>query len=212
MSMDFSVGHAHLVFGTREAIQETIDLFLQKTGSELFLYSYKNLSVGDVRSIQGRAVQTTASGQLIVIEADALVLAAQNALLKMIEEPQEGTTYLIIVPPSSYVIDTVRSRVQTHESSGDTMFDPEQFLKMNYKEREGFFKEFIGEDDTYERARVARFFRELLQHAMTLENIDRDMIKRLEELSRYALDISSSIKHISLAFAAELPVIQSRTS
>jgi len=209
-AIDLSAGHAHVVYGTKSSIEDTLQTFQSKTGKELFNYKYKNLLIDDVRAIQARVSQTSVSGQLVIIEADALVLASQNALLKMLEEPQEGTTFVLILPVGSYVIDTVLSRVQVHNPKLELDFNPGEFLAMTYKEREDFLKSFVNDDDSYARATTARFFKELLSHCLKIKEIDKGVIKRLEELSRYTLDVSSSIKHISLAFAAELPVIKSQ--
>jgi DNA polymerase III delta prime subunit len=72
------------------------------------------LSVEDAR----RAGEVAASaafgsgGKVVIIAAARVHHEAQNALLKTLEEPPEGTHIILIVPSLGMLLPTVRSRVQ----------------------------------------------------------------------------------------------------
>lgn len=55
--------------------------------------------------------------RLIVIEMNFAQHEAQNALLKVLEEPHDGTHFFIIIPSSHILLPTVRSRVMIVDTS-----------------------------------------------------------------------------------------------
>ncbi|NDE68222.1 hypothetical protein EB052_01300, partial [bacterium] len=84
--------------------------------------------------------------RLIVIEMNFAQHEAQNALLKVLEEPHEGTHFFIVIPSLHILLPTVRSRVMVVDTSMGTGADESSdvqrvdsagsaFLKMNMKER-----------------------------------------------------------------------------
>lgn len=50
---------------------------------------------------------------IIIRDADIMTIQAQNALLKSIEEPSEGTVFLLLCKRASYMLPTIISRTQT---------------------------------------------------------------------------------------------------
>ena len=73
----------------------------------------RNISVDQIRQMQRRLTTrpTLGSRRAIVIDAaDALEKSAVNALLKSLEEPPEGTVFLLVVHRLGRLLPTVRSR------------------------------------------------------------------------------------------------------
>jgi DNA polymerase-3 subunit delta' len=75
----------------------------------------RNISVDQVREMQRRLVTrpTLGSRRAVIIDpADVLEKGAANALLKSLEEPPEGTVFLLVVHQSGRLLPTIRSRCQ----------------------------------------------------------------------------------------------------
>ncbi|WP_353230098.1 DNA polymerase III subunit delta' [Novosphingobium sp.] len=75
----------------------------------------RNISVDQVRGMQRRLVTrpTLGARRAVVIDAaDLLETAAANALLKSLEEPPQGTFFLLIVHQLGRLLPTIRSRCQ----------------------------------------------------------------------------------------------------
>jgi len=75
----------------------------------------RNISVDQVREMQRRLVTrpTLGARRAVIIDcADVLEKAAANALLKSLEEPPQGTFFLLVVHQPGRLLPTIRSRCQ----------------------------------------------------------------------------------------------------
>ena len=81
---------------------------------DVIVERHQLFSVDDARRVERKAALAAVGGKekALVIAADRLFHEAQNALLKVLEEPSEGTTIILVVPAVGTLLATVRSRVQ----------------------------------------------------------------------------------------------------
>ena len=113
--------HAYLyVGGQEEGIQAARDFAAAQLGIEgadhpdVAVFAYPGLfPIDDARRIQSVASQAPVKGsqKVIVMAAGRLFHQTQNALLKLFEEPSEGTTLVLIVPAEGILLPTLRSRL-----------------------------------------------------------------------------------------------------
>lgn len=78
----------------------------------------KAISVNTVRNMIERMQMSSMSGQwrVILIDAvDELTVAAENAILKLLEEPPQQTLFLLVTHQLSNVLPTVRSRARVEK-------------------------------------------------------------------------------------------------
>lgn len=80
---------------------------------DLLVLSYSLFPAAAARQIGDFAAQTPIAGpnKLIVIVAGRIFHEAQNALLKVFEEPPEGTTLILVIPTEGLLLPTLRSRL-----------------------------------------------------------------------------------------------------
>jgi len=94
-----------------------------------------SISIGQIRELQHfTQLKTTGSGDIrrVILIADAgrLTTEAQNALLKLLEEPPEDTVLLLTVENTHGLLPTIMSRMQTltvHAAPGEAV--REHFLQ-----------------------------------------------------------------------------------
>lgn len=108
--------------------------------------AYNHFSVEDARSLSDIAhrAPTTGERKVIIVSTGRLFHAAQNALLKIFEEPPEHTTLLLVVPSLGQLLPTLRSRLialPSESSSGvgeenDRERLAREFLEADQKGRE----------------------------------------------------------------------------
>lgn len=101
------------------------DMKLSLTGNpDIIIERYGLLRVEDARRIGEKASLAPVKGseKLYIIGAGRIFHESQNAMLKLFEEPPEGTTLILIVPSEGDLLYTLRSRllplpVETNEAA-----------------------------------------------------------------------------------------------
>lgn len=112
--------HAFFVAGDiEEGIQSALaygerELGLSSTGNpDVLVLRYTLFPVEEARKIGELASRVPVQGEkkLIIIAASRFFHEAQNALLKVFEEPTPGTVLVLVVPSIGSIIPTLRSRL-----------------------------------------------------------------------------------------------------
>jgi DNA polymerase-3 subunit delta' len=76
------------------------------------IFSYDELKVDDSKSIISEAYIAEEREKYIIIKAKSFRVEAQNALLKLLEEPPRNIIFIIIAQSKSLLLPTIRSRLQ----------------------------------------------------------------------------------------------------
>lgn len=113
------------------------------------VFEYGLFSVDDARRVASFASQSQATGdrKLVVIATGRLFHEAQNALLKLFEEPVEGTTLVLVVPADGILLPTLRSRLialPNASEEGSVGEAAEAFLRASKAEREKYATKLVA--------------------------------------------------------------------
>lgn len=112
--------HAYIVEGVLEGgIAAATEFLVREYGfasnahPDFIIQRYQLFSVEDARSVLSLAALTPMAGdkKALIIAAEQIYHEAQNALLKLLEEPPAGTVIILCVPQQATILPTVRSRV-----------------------------------------------------------------------------------------------------
>ncbi|CAG1772055.1 hypothetical protein BAC3_02290 [uncultured bacterium] len=143
-----------------------------------------SIGIGDVSNVVEWAYRKDTDLKLIEIKnADLLTDQAQNAMLKLIEEPPENVLVLLITPNSSSILQTIRSRcilITTTAANFNTSELAKKFIEAGYLERTKIIDKMLSEDTN--RASVAEFIEELLR--LNLNKKNTDSISEIKEVYR----------------------------
>jgi DNA polymerase III delta prime subunit len=104
--------HAYLI-RAENAKPESVQKFVEQLNvSEVSYITLQNFGIDDVRTLIEKAFVRPVSGdtQLIVVSTKAITVEAQQALLKILEEPPNSTAFLFCLPKTLYVLPTLLSR------------------------------------------------------------------------------------------------------
>ena len=98
------------------------ELSMKRQGNpDIIVLRHSVCSVEHARKVVSYASQSGLSGQkLIVLCTERLFHEAQNALLKVFEEPPEGTMVILVVPSVGMLLPTLRSRLSTLPGTNET--------------------------------------------------------------------------------------------
>lgn len=182
--------------------------------------SYGLLSVEEARRVSESVSGAPLVGEykIVIITAERAYHEAQNALLKLFEEPPLHTFLFLILPSLGGILPTLRSRVQVQRGEGGEMFSevPElvtDFLRASGEKRSALIKKLTsGKDDEARR--------ENRDHALTLVNGLESILRTrgiekyhatladIATLRGYLYDRSAPVKlileHLSLVIPSEV--------
>lgn len=111
--------HFYVLVGNRNDIRDGLGVFFEDElscpthANPLYIEkSCDRLLIDDVKKIVDRSFVKTEKGKKMVfcLSFNNATLEAQNALLKVIEEPSESTFFFLVVPRADTLIPTVLSR------------------------------------------------------------------------------------------------------
>ncbi len=139
-----------------------------KGNPDIIISRHKLFSVEDARTVTQHASQKAFSGEnrAIIITAHRVYHQAQNALLKLFEEPSPGTHLFLILPTLGGLLPTLRSRVQVlHIKNNDSLIpheskygptrsifpDADLFLKGGREKRNAIIKSLTNGKDEESR-------------------------------------------------------------
>lgn len=101
--------HAQLVVGKADSLIAE----LKKVYGFCRHYHFSNLSIENSRALKNEQSLGSDTKKIFILEIASATTEAQNALLKVLEEPAADTYFFFIVPSAEILLPTVRSRLQT---------------------------------------------------------------------------------------------------
>lgn len=134
--------HAYLIEGEHAVLSADVLAFLE--GEQNVIVEYTELfTIDAARSLRARQIERTPDGgkKCFVLGARFFMREAQNALLKVFEEPTADTHFFLIVPDADVLLPTLRSRVLVIRSEEDKVAKEallvrgKEFLRLTKPER-----------------------------------------------------------------------------
>ena len=181
-----------------------------------FAEKYEKFGVDDARALIEQAQLKNFGEATFFVAVGSMTSEAQQALLKLFEEPQAGTTFILLAPHGT-IIPTLRSRMLPYPTKGVAL-EPDmsrrrlatQFLKSSQKERSDFIAKLL-KDDEGAREAVREFLNvleETLHNKISRRNLDiRVGLEDIAKVRSYAGDRSPSLKMLMEHLALILPHI-----
>lgn len=188
--------------------------------SSIVTLSFGLFSVDDARRLIDTASLSGSGGHKVIIASMTRIFhEAQNALLKILEEPPEGALIILCVPSEGIFIPTLRSRLLPLPTSEDAvagMAQPEsvgqRFMAASVPEREKIVGKLVeqAKSDKDELKQQAR--REAIEILQALTEVTHDRLhqvktKMTQEEARHFLEDLASFMPILYERSAPLKLI-----
>ncbi len=116
--------------------------YFEASDPDVHILKYDELGIGDARELTRRSSLTPLSAveHVFVVTCNGLSHEAQNALLKLFEEPPQKTQFYLIVPKKGLLLPTLQSRLMIVEETAETRENTEDtnyhhFKSASYGER-----------------------------------------------------------------------------
>jgi len=171
-----------------------------------------------IKDMQQRAAAVVGAKKVFVISTDTITHEAQNALLKVFEEPTVGTHFFLLMPSAEGLLPTLRSRLvmvpgvvpdaqEKLNNPSDTGATVETFLSAPKGKRLTLLKSIIEEKD--KRAAIAMvdvILRKLSKDSKKSKDhlVHQKDLEMLLEMRGYLNDRSASVKMILEYIAVSL--------
>lgn len=176
---------------------------------------FEKFGIDEARSlIELSSLRTTNARTFYFLSTASLTSEAQQALLKLFEEPQVGTVFILLVPHGT-LLPTLQSRMmewpeaRPREIGAETSVtgQAKEFLGWPYKKRSDWITALLKEEDDA-RERVRTFLNELeaeLYKKAPESREARESLAQIAHVRQYLSDKAPSLKMILEHFAATLP-------
>ena len=149
-----NIHHTYICTGDRGLLLGQITKFaedelgiLTRSNPDFWIGEFESFGVEDSRYIKGLQKHTSvASLQVFVIATYSMTREAQNAFLKVTEEPSKNTCFFFIVPSSEIMLPTMLSRaVHVVEQKGRhvDVSDAELFIGSTFSKRMKIVDSFV---------------------------------------------------------------------
>lgn len=193
-----------------------------KNNPDVATLRYGLLSVEDARRIVETAISAAFGGahKVVIIAASRAYHEAQNALLKLFEEPPPGAHLFLILPTLGNLLPTLRSRVQVLRpdvrlTKSNIWEAAREFLEANKEGRGAIIKKLTSGKDEEEK-------RELRDEALAIINgieaaayhdgltkpLNAELLREIQVLRGHLHDRSAPVRmileHISLVIPKNL--------
>jgi DNA polymerase III delta prime subunit len=208
--------HAYVVEGETDFAYKNVcefcekDLGLQTRANPDFIYeAYDKFLVDDARRLRELQMNKTRTGErkVFIISFNFITIEAQNSLLKVLEEPTDGTHFFIITPSAHIFLDTIRSRVlflssQPHDAEEEV----NKFMNATFPERMKNISSLVQKikDEKASKSDAIKLIRgierNIHQKALDSSEVERKKyFKKLREINKvsdYLHDNSASVKQL----------------
>ena len=224
--------HAYLIEGEHKEIVPEILEFLENVGikvrgnPDFCQIHIDNFKIDEALSLRSMSSDKnfTVAKKIFIICASTFSLDAQQALLKMFEEPIANTHFFLIVPDASALLKTLVSRfyiIKTKRGLEDELQQAETFMAMSIQNRINFIKELLAEEEGAEdgadleaslpspRSKALKFLNTLEftlhQKAMSRMPLDTRVFNQIFKVREFLRQPGSSTKSLMESIALTVP-------
>jgi len=175
---------------SKAIITNDIDRFL-KAIKAWEIVRRDELKVDDIAFIKQKAYISDNNKRLIVIAAEKFNIYAQNALLKLIEEPPKNIDFLIVTNSKHSLLDTLLSRVFVEKRS---------YKKDNFEKLKSIANEYILEilDSKKEKEEIKEFLYDIVKQK-ELNEEQMEIITKSMKMLELNLDKESVLALVMLS-------------
>jgi DNA polymerase III delta prime subunit len=206
-----TIHHAYIIEGQKDSVIAQLQQFSEATlglstigNPDFVLLDSETFTIDDSRDLYDRQLRKAlGEKKVFIISFRFIAVEAQNALLKVLEEPTAGTHFFFVVPRSDMFLPTIRSRVLLiqSENTDKQLFEKEakEFLKASPADRLAQVKAMVEEKD---KGKAIDFLKAVEQLLAEDPKKNKSALEQILIVEKYLQDRSSSIKllleHVAL--------------
>ncbi len=171
--------HAYLILGSKTESEVYFasvlsSLGLKEAGNPDFHgYRMDSFDIESAREVRDKARERPFGlKKIFLISAERFTHQAQNALLKTFEEPSKNVHFFILLNAPDLLLPTLLSRMQIVRSDHKNVVGPEEFLRLNLKDKLKFAQKFADDEKS-----LSAFLDSLMSLIRTNGSMDKNLEK-----------------------------------
>lgn len=209
--------HAYVIEDGGEARAELLRFVEEGLGiavrgnPDVHVRQYDVFGIDDGRDIQGLQSKRAIDGgaKIFILSINSMTREAQNALLKLFEEPTAGTHFFVLMQTTETLLPTLRSRVHIIRSAGRELnLDfARQFLKSSPAERLALIADTIESKDKAHAIELVNGLEAVLYAQGGVQGASSEAFEEIRDTRSYLTDRSSSVKMLLEHLSVILPIV-----
>ena len=189
---------------------------MRENNPDIFVHSVETVFVDDAHMLVGRQLRKSVAGgkKIFIIEFSHMTHEAQNALLKVFEEPTADTHFFLLTEHGHALLPTLRSRLSTFETEEGALMIPyiqeaKNFLTQSVGERMKEITPFVEDKNKDGALALLNALEVVLQKTFAKDPLSiQEFLKDLEHYRAYLHDRSPSLKLILEYVALRCPQVK----
>lgn len=127
----------------------------------------EDFKIEDAKEVISEAYKSEAQTKTLILGAKSFTIPAQNALLKILEEPPRNIVFLLLAPNKSTFLPTVRSRLSLSQEIRQRQYAP-MTLSLRTLDLSGMFA-WVKEHEKVKKHEAKELIEHLFYHAAQVE-------------------------------------------
>lgn len=128
-----------------------------------------DFKIEDAKEVISEAYKSEENTKTLILGAKSFTVPAQNALLKILEEPPRNIVFILIAPNKSTFLPTVRSRLSLTQEHTERIYESLPITLKNL-DLAGLFT-FVKEHDRLKKHEAKALIEQLLHQAIHIEKL-----------------------------------------
>lgn len=133
------------------------------------LFVRDDFKIEDAKEVIAEAYKAEEKLKTLILGAKSFTIPAQNALLKILEEPPRNIAFILLAPNKSTFLPTVRSRLTLTQEHQDRIFVPLP-LHLGTLDLAALFA-FVKEHEKLKKHEAKALIVQMMEHALTYEQL-----------------------------------------
>jgi len=128
----------------------------------------EDFKIEDAKEVISEAYKSEENTKTLILGAKSFTIPAQNALLKILEEPPRNIVFILIAPNKSTFLPTVRSRLNLTQEHNERVYEPLPITLKNLDLSSLFA--FVKENEKLKKHDAKALLEQIAHHAIHVEH------------------------------------------
>lgn len=149
--------------------ERALELVEQLSPHRAISFVCEDFKIEDAKEVISEAYKAEESTKTLILGAKSFTIPAQNALLKILEEPPRNIVFILMAPNKSTFLPTVRSRLSLHVEKETKEIEPLD-LDLRHLDLAMLFK-WVKGHDRLKKHEAKELIEQLFHHAVHSEGL-----------------------------------------